>query len=527
MNQEFFTGYRKNILEPDEILISMKIPKTSINQHCIAYKQAKRRDDDIAIVNMAINVIFKPNTDIINEICIVYGGLAPTVVIANKTTSKLIGKHWNTELLELANQELINEITLSSDAPGGMILYRKSLSLSLFFKSFISVSQSLAKSIAGYQPIPENEQSASKTFHTLTPNSSQVFERIPGTQCQGDPVGRPLVHRSALKQATGEAQYCDDIPKFENELYLSLVVSTKAHANIISIDESKALQQPGVHAFFSAKNLSQKQNIFGFGKDAEVFARDKVRSQGQIIGAIIADNQVIAQRAARFVKIEYDELPVVITVHDAIKNKSYYEGYPKTITNGDVDQAFADAAYTIEGEFHISGQEHFYLETQATIAIPRDGGDELEIICSTQSLTDVQTNICQVTELPANRVTVKTKRIGGGFGGKETNALLLALPVAFAAHKLNRPIRCMLDRDEDMLITGGRNPIYFQYKACADSDGRIIGCIVNAYCNAGYTKDLSIGVGLLLLNFLFKFSSKTVNYVCCTTGITSCNDPFI
>lgn len=494
MNEKFFTGYRKNILEPDEILVSMKIPKTSANQYCIAYKQAKRRDDDIAIVNMAVNVEFKPNTDIIKSIRLVYGGLAPTVVIAIRTASELIDRHWNTQLVEIANQELTKEITLSADAPGGMILYRKSLSLSLFFKSFISISQALAKSISGYQPLPQLEQSGSKTFHTLTPSSSQVFERVPGTQCRGDPVGRPLIHRSALKQASGEAQYCDDVPKLDNELYLSLVVSTKAHANILSLNESEALQQTGVHAFFSAKNLSDMQNIIGIGKDAEVFARDKVRTQGQIIGAIVADSQVIAQRSARLVKIEYEELPIIITVHDAIKYKSYYDGYPKTITNGDVDKAMADAAYTVEGEFQIGGQEHFYLETQATIAIPRDNGEELEIICSTQSLTDTQTNVCKITELPENRVTVKTKRIGGGFGGKETNALLLALPVAFAAHKLNRPIRCMLDRDEDMLITGGRNPFYFQYKACADSDGRLLGYDLNVYCNAGYTKDLSFAV---------------------------------
>lgn len=496
MNEKFFTGYRKNILAQDEILVSIKIPCTTKDQHCIAFKQAKRRDDDIAIVNMAINVKFVQNSDVVDSARIAYGGLAPTVLIPNDTALKLIGMHWNTELVEVANRQLVNEIGLNADAPGGMILYRKSLSLSLFFKAFLSIGQSLAKMISGYKPdIADIDQSGSKTFHTLSPNSSQAFERVAGTQMPGDPVGRPLVHRSAMQQASGEAQYCDDLPKFDNELYLSPVISTKAHANIISIDADEALAQPGVHCFLSANDLSAEQNIYGYNKDTEVFAATKVCAQGQMIGAIVADDQKIAQRAARLVKVKYDDLPLVLTVHEAIENKSYFEGYPKTIINGDVDKAFAMATYSVEGEFHIGGQEHFYLETQTSIAVPRDA-EELEIFCSTQSLTDVQQGVCQVTGLPANRVVAKTKRIGGGFGGKECHAMIVALPVALAAHKLHRPVRCMLDRNEDMIMTGGRNPFYFRYKACADADGRLIGCQVEVYCNSGCTIDLSSGVSI-------------------------------
>lgn len=496
MNEKFFSGYRKNILEADEILVSIKIPCTTKDQHCIAFKQAKRRDDDIAIVNMAINVIFEPETDVVNSIRIAYGGLAPTVLIPNETALKLKGMHWNTELVEVANKELINEITLNPDAPGGMILYRKSLSLSLFFKAFLSIGQSLEKKLSGYRPdIADIEQSGSKTFHTLSPNSTQAFERVAGTQLPGDPVGRPLVHRSALQQASGEAQYCDDLPKFDNELYLSPVISAKAHANLISIDASEALSQSGVHYFLSSNDLSADQNIYGFNKDTEVFAGKKVYARGQVIGAVIADNQKIAQRAARLVKVKYDDLPPVLTVHEAIEKKSYFEGYPKTITKGDVDKAFAMATYSIEGEFHIGGQEHFYMETHASIAVPRDA-DELEIFCSTQSLTDLQQEVCHVTGLPANRVVAKTKRIGGGFGGKESLSMIIALPVALAAHKLHRPVRCMLDRNEDMIMTGGRNPFYFRYKACADAAGMLTGCVVEVYCNAGYAIDMSAGVSI-------------------------------
>lgn len=501
MGKGFFTGYRRNILKPDELMVAFKLTKTKAEQHFIAHKQAKRRDDDIAIVNMALNVTFKPNSDIIDSILLAYGGMAPTVIMASVTCSNAIGKKWDKNLVEAVNQDLIDEIPLSETAPGGSILYRKSLTLSLFFKAFLEISQTLEITLIEREAIPQNERSGAAVFHTLIPKSTQFFQH---TSNKIDDFGRPKVHLSAYKQATGEALYCDDIPKLNDELYLALVLSTKAHAKLVSVNPTKALNCPGVHAFFSAKDLTADQNKVGpIFHDEEVFVGETVTSQGQVIGAIVADTQAIAQKAARMVEIQYEELtPIIVTIEDAIKYKSYHTGSPKLLVNGDVAKAFAEADVIVEGECRMGGQEHFYLETQATLAIPKE--DEIELVASTQHIAEIQKLTAHVTGLPASRITVKTKRLGGGFGGKESRGMLVALPCAIAAHRLKRPVRCMLDRDEDMLITGTRHPFYMKYKASATKSGKITGCDIAIYNNGGYSIDLSFSVRIVCCLIRFR-----------------------
>lgn len=175
MGPGFFTGYRRNIVKESEVLVSLIIPRTTENQHFLAYKQAKRRDDDIAIVNGAFNVSFVSGTNVIDNVQLAFGGMAPTTILAPKTSAAVKGKEWNRSLIEIVNKSLIDEIPLSADAPGGMILYRRSLTLSLFFKAFLEISQKLEKSL-GLKLVDEREKSGSTTFHTLTPKSSQLFE---------------------------------------------------------------------------------------------------------------------------------------------------------------------------------------------------------------------------------------------------------------------------------------------------------------------------------------------------------------
>ena len=172
---------------------------------------------------------------------------------------------------------------------------------------------------------------------------------------------------------------------------------------------------------------------------------------GQVMGCVVADTQANAQRACRLVKVVYEDLlPVIVTIEDAIKHGSFYNGHEKRIENGDVVAALQTADHTIEGTFQMAGQEHFYLETNAVIVVPKGEDGELEITCSTQNPAEIQLLVAEVLNIPANRVVCKVKRMGGGFGGKETRAAVLALPAAVASFRLQRPVRCMLDRDEDM-----------------------------------------------------------------------------
>lgn len=336
---------------------------------------------------------------------------------------------------------------------------------------------------------------------------------------------KPLVHSSAFKQATGEAVYCDDIPRFENELYLGMVLSTKAHAKIISVDATEALNQPGVHAFFSGKDIPDEANKIGVVfHDEELFVKDTVTSQGQLIGAIIADDQKTAQRAARLVNVVYEDLfPIIVTLEDAIAQKSFFPNYPLIIKYGDVESAFKTSDHVIEGEFRIGGQEHFYLETNVSVAIPNDT-DELEIFCSSQNPSEIQKLAAKILEIPANRVVARTKRLGGGFGGKESKATLVALPVAFAAYKLGRPVRLALDRDEDMMITGTRHPFYFKWKVSFTKTGELTGCDINIYNNAGCTMDLSFSVlerSMLHFQCCYRMPNVRVTGWVCRTNLPS------
>ncbi|KAG4068524.1 hypothetical protein HA402_004865 [Bradysia odoriphaga] len=491
MGQGFFTGYRKSVIADNEVLVSLFIPKSSVNQHIRAYKQAKRRDDDIAIVNGAFKVSFADGTNILDDIHLAFGGMGPTTILAHKTSTAVIGKTWDENLVEVINKGLVDEIRLTEDAPGGMTLYRRSLMLSLFFKGFLSISQELERTL-NINLVSERDRSGANSFRSLIPKSSQLFEKVSSEQPITDPIYRPTVHSSGYKQATGEAMYVDDMPKLEDELYLALVLSSKAHAKIISIDAAEALSQPGVVAFYSAKDLTPEQNKFGaIFKDELLFYDKVVTSQGQLLGAVVADNQIIAQRAAALVKVVYEEIhPIIVTIEDAIKHKSYLPGYPKIARAGDVSKAFDEADHVVSGKVRVGGQEHFYLETQSAIALPKDA-DEIEVFSSTQQPGVLQRDLASFLGIPENRIVVRTKRLGGGFGGKENSGAYVSYPVSFAAYKLRRPVRLMLDRDEDMLITGGRNPFFFNYKVSFTNEGKITGCELQAYNNAGHSMDLS------------------------------------
>ncbi|XP_073816384.1 xanthine dehydrogenase-like [Musca autumnalis] len=496
MNSKFFTGYRKNILEPEEVLLGVYLPKTLPNQYVVAFKQSRRREDDIAIVNAAFNVSFLPNEDRVQKVVMAFGGMAATTTIPVRTCEMMAQQQWNRQLMERVIENLCAELPLEPSAPGGMIAYRRSLVVSLFFKAYLKISQQLMED--GILPddfLSHDELSGAEVFHTPLPKSSQLFERVTSTQSQCDPIGRPIVHASALKQVTGEAVYCDDTPRLENELHLALVLSKRSYAKILNIDATEALAMPGVHAFYCSNDISTKENQAGpLLCDEQVFADGVVHCQGQVIGAVVAETQSLARRAANAVRVDYEDLtPAIITIEQAIDHQSYFPGYPWHAGVGDVEKAFAEAEHIHEGSCRMGGQEHFYLETQASYAMPRDS-DEIELLSATQHPTEIQKLVAHFLSMPENKVVCRAKRLGGGFGGKETRPYVVALPVALACHRLRRPVRCMLDRDEDMMLTGTRHPFLFKYKIAFTSEGRLTACSIDCYSNAGWSMDFSFSV---------------------------------
>ncbi|XP_050304553.1 xanthine dehydrogenase-like [Anthonomus grandis grandis] len=520
-DENFFKGYRKSCLDPSEVLLAIHLPFTTKNQFVKVYKQAKRKEDDIAIVNLALNVILDDN--IIKNIRFGVGGMSFKTVCAPQTEIKLRGLEWCRETLNLGLESLASEFQLEAGAPGGMVRYRQSLVLSLFFRAFLAISSE----VSGFKLNRQERDAALELNCRKEYKSSQYFQIHPSTDKVIDTLQQPIVHLSAYKQATGEAIYVDDMPHFEDELYLGLVFSTRSRAKIVSIDFTKALCIKGVFGTLTADDLPKNRNRIGtYIKDEKVFYSSEVSSQGQIVAALVAIDQATAQEAAKLVKIEYEDLtPVIITIEDAIKNQSFFpDEFNLKLEKGDVDKVFSEAENVIEGECYIGGQKHFYLETHSFIAVPLKEDNELDIYASSQHPTEVQKTVAEILEVSQNKINVKVKRLGGGFGGKEWKATMTSLPVALAAKKFNRPVRLMLDRNEDMVMHGGRNPFFIRYKVAFEDSGKILAVDYVIYVNAGYSIDFSYFVlerSLTHLENAFNIQTIRGKGFLCKTNIQS------
>lgn len=241
-------------------------------------------------------------------------------------------------------------------------------------------------------------------------------------------LGTQVPHVSGLKHATGEAIYLDDMPSFANEGYLSLVLSTKSHAKIRSVDTEEALEMEGVLTYVDWRDLpSEKANAWGTAAiDEFFFAKDEVTCHGQIIGAIVAKTKLQAQRAARKVKVEYEDLPLILTIEEALEADSFHVMYDRRIACGKpTKEALAESENTLSGTLRLGGQEHFYLETMAALAVPKLESGEMECFSSTQDPSGTQRWVAQATGVPRNRIVAKSKRLGGGFGGKESRTAMV------------------------------------------------------------------------------------------------------
>ncbi|XP_013399614.1 xanthine dehydrogenase/oxidase-like [Lingula anatina] len=524
LDHNFFISQRKTLVQEKEVLVAVHIPYSKKNEYCYGYKQAQRREDDVAIVNAGIRVLFQDNSNVIDNMSLVFGGLATTSLVAHNAAKQAQGRRWADDLVPDMCRWLADDLPLSQDAPGGQVEYRRTLVSSFFFKFYLTVQLHLMQCKQG-QPAPKvlsSDMSATHVFHRDPSRSTQVYEDVPDDQSLDDAVGRPMPTMSSVQQTTGEAQYYDDMPCADGELFLTLVTSTKAHAKILSIDANEALAMPGVHAFLCHKDVPGS-NIKRPVNEDEIFASEEVHCIGQVIGAIVANSRIQSQRAAKKVKVEYKELPAVLTIEDAIKAESFFPG-GRTIVKGDLDKGFGQSDHVLEGELRMSGQSHFYLETHVTRAVPRGEDGEMEVFCATQAPHFAQAVAAEALGVPANRINIRVKRIGGGFGGKQTRAFVVMLPVLIAAKKFNRPVRCMLDRHEDMLISGGRHPFLGKYKVGFSKEGRLEALDVTLYSNAGHSTEASVGVldkAMVNVDGSYFIPNMRVTGIICKTNLPS------
>ncbi|XP_069851953.1 aldehyde oxidase 4-like [Dipodomys merriami] len=488
LNGPFLERSPEANLRPGEVVLSIFIPHSSQWHFVSGLRMAQRQENAFAIVNAGMSVKFEDGTNIIKDLQMFYGNVGPTVVSASHTSRRLIKRQWDDQMLSDACRWVLEEIQIPPTAKGGMVEFRRTLIISLLFKFYLQVRQGLNEMDPYKFPdIPEKFVSALEDFPIETPKGIQMFQCVDPHQSPQDPVGHPVMHQSAIKHTTGEAVFVDDIPPINQELFLAVVTSTKAHAKILSIDTSEAMSLPGVVDVIMAEDVPGDNNQNG----EILYAQHEVICVGQIICTVAADTYAHAKEAAKKVKIAYQDIePKIITIEQALEHNSFLS-VERKIEQGDVEGAFKHVDQIVEGEVHVEGQEHFYMETQTILVIPKAEDKEMVLHLGTQFPTHVQESVSAALKVPRSRIACHMKRAGGAFGGKVTKPALLGAVSAVAAHKTGRPIRFILERGDDMLITAGRHPLLGKYKIGFMNNGEIKAADVEYYINGGCTPDES------------------------------------
>ncbi|KAL3940381.1 MAG: hypothetical protein SGBAC_005084 [Bacillariaceae sp.] len=548
----FFLSYRRVNIEPGEIVESVEVPVLNkYFDYVKPFKQARRREDDISIVTsgMHIRVVPKDGAFFIEHAALAFGGMAPTTTMAKATAEVLIGSEFSRSTFDKAQEALMKEFNLPEGVPGGQAAYRITLAASFLQKMYFAVAVDLkadveaiaADATAAAQfpsPLPSvvalegDETSGLDNFLSATKPTLVGVQKYPAPKVavglekeilpdatiaganSASAVGKPSVHQSGSLHCTGEALYCDDIPEPSGTLHGSLILSTACGCVFEKLDKEAALAIPGVVGVFTSEDIDVLggKNLWGpIAKDEHVFhpAGEKIRTVGQVLGVVVGETLESAELGAREAKVSYGpvEDKIVLTIEEAIAAGSYFEGTRHSLTRGDVSviDGLKDAKdfegtpkvgdiVKVSGSYSTGAQEHFYLETNATLAVPSESDTNLTIYCSTQAATKTQTYCASSTGTPASKVVCKVKRLGGGFGGKETRSVFISCAAAVAAKRTGRAVRLTLPRNQDMLISGHRHAFVSKYSASAEitEEGpKLVAMDIHLYNNGGYSLDLS------------------------------------
>jgi xanthine dehydrogenase molybdopterin binding subunit/xanthine dehydrogenase small subunit len=460
---EFFLGYRRTALRPGEIILGIVVPllpqAPGATRRMDFLKVSKRRELDISIVAGAFRVDLD-GQGVVRLARIAYGGVALATARARKAEEALLGRPIE-EAQEAVAQALRAEYSPIDDVRGSAA-YRRGLIVSLWEK-FVRGERSVAQD------------------GTLDFAMGETFPAVDAS--------RALLHESGRGHVTGAALYVDDTAQRRPMLEAWPVCSPHAHARIRSRSAEKARGVPGVTAVLAAEDVPGVNNVGTARHDEPLFARDEVVYQGQIVALVVGDSLKACRRAAALVEVDYEPLPPVLGITNAIARDSYLTE-PHILKRGDCGQALAGSPHRLEGEFESGGQEHFYLETHAAWAEPGEYG-ALFVSSSTQHPSEIQTIVAEVLDRPRSMIVVQSPRMGGAFGGKEVQGNTFAALVAVAAVKTGRPVRIQLDRDLDMTITGKRHPFHSRFSVGYDASGRLLAADITLTSDGGWSLDLS------------------------------------
>ena len=480
---EFFVSYRKSALRPGEILKTIIVPRCSqqdITRKCAWYKVSKRREMDISTVAACFRVDLGLD-GMVRHSRLAYGGVAAIPMRARKTEQALLGKQWCAETVRKVLPMLQGEFTPITDVRGSAE-YRRALITGLFEKFFFEVGdvalEHASLSVVGRAVLCE-------------PSSLQASSSgLNGAQGTAHPTTDPPPHESAHKHVTGEAVYTDDQPAGALEVWP--VCSPHAHARIMSRTATAARAMPGIRAVLLAEDVPGENNVGGVKHDEILLADKEVSFHGQIVALVVGESLGACRAAAEKVVVEYEPLPPILTLEQALAARRFHNA-PNFIRRGKVGAALADSPMTLTGVFELQGQEHFYLETQAAWAKPGEDG-AIFVSSATQHPSEVQSVVSHLLCVPSNKVVVQSLRMGGGFGGKETQAATPAALAALAAHYTGQSVRVRWNRDQDMMLTGHRHPFLARFKVGFDAEGRLLAARVHLYSNGGWAMDLSQAV---------------------------------
>mmetsp|Transcript_3741 Transcript_3741/g.9789 ORF Transcript_3741/g.9789 Transcript_3741/m.9789 type:complete len:1260 (+) Transcript_3741:181-3960(+) len=580
---EFFLRYRTVDIKTSELLETVEIPVLSkVFEYVKPFKQARRREDDISIVTSGMHIKLVPRFGvfIIDHIALAFGGMAPKTVLAVETGKSMIGNKFCRETFVKASNCLMNEMKLPENVPGGQAAFRMTLVTSFLFKFFLSVAQELKQDVEFIkqnisdfpdisQPLPnvpiieESEKSGAKNFINVRKPSFSGVQTYPAPKVASgieekllpnidaskkngaaDSVGKALTHQSGPLHCTGEAVYCDDIITPSGTLHASLILARECGVIFEKFETSCALKIPGIVGIYGSESISSLKgdNRHGMLKDETVFlpVGGFIGYVGQVLGIAVGETLESAELGARTVAIKYDvqqgnKIPV--SIDDAIVSNSFHESTRFSITRGDkitlralnlVDDSTGDEEVgnlvKVSGTFRSGAQEHFYLETNSTFVVPSEGNTNLTVFASTQAASHTQECIASATGTPLSKVVVRVKRMGGGFGGKETRNCFASAAVAVAAKSIGRPVLLTLPRDVDMLTTGHRHCFLSKYHASAritEDGAKIESMQIEMFANGGWGVDLSgpiVGRACFHVDGVYNFPNLQVMGVACKTA---------
>ena len=306
-------------------------------------------------------------------------------------------------------------------------------------------------------------------------------------------VGSSLPHDGALLHVTGAARYVDDIALPTNAVHLAFGLAQIAHGTIDQIDLSAVGAAAGVVAVYGPDDIDPMPDCSPSAHDEPLLAQDLVHYLGQPVFMVAATSHLAARKAVVLAKIAYQECDAILTIDQALAANSRFETGPIIWQKGDAKSAIEGALHQVSGSFEVGGQEHFYLEGQVALAIPQED-DEIVVHSSTQHPSEVQHKVAHALGLGLHQVRVEVRRMGGGFGGKESQGNALAVAAAYVAHDLRRPCKMRYDRDDDMMITGKRHDLRINYSAGFDAAGKITGVTFQHLFRCGWSLDLSLPV---------------------------------